>query len=222
MKRLLLPLLLLLAGCSTPGKTDVQFNYFSVANNQCGIGEGGPNPQPATYPATPIFTPDNPAQYSAILKLSNSTFGLFPNITASQGNQDSLNIADHVHDTAVTGDLAIIGSPGLRVLTVKGGCTYIWVDCTLHGHGTSEDVKVGDWMDQTYNYSDHVDLAGCKEADGSKINVIVGHAKHVVLGPNEHYEFLPSMELKAYWWFKYGVRQVLGIPVGTPGPKWLP
>jgi hypothetical protein len=215
---LLLPLLA--GGCASTGKSDKQFNWFSDSNGVTSIGEGGPHPYSAPWPSDNIFQPDSPSQYSAILKIGEGTANLSKAVTVAQGNQDSLNLNNHAHDNRFSGDFGL-GESGLRVFTIKGGSNDNAVSGVAHNHGTSEDIKVGDWSDQTGNYSINNDLSGLKASDGKKLNVVLMHARKTKLGPNEHVLIFKTIEGKAYWWFKWSVRKILGIPWGTPGPSWL-
>lgn len=226
--RLWLPVLAvvsLLSGCasvSVPGKSDIQYNYFSDSNGVTSLYEGGPHPVSAPWPGDNQFLPDNPVQYSAILKISDGTSNLTPgHLWVASGNQDSVNLNNHASGNVLSGDAALNAPAGLRVLTIKGGSNDNRVALVIHSHGTSEDVKIGDWSDQTYNYSVHNDISGISATDGKKVNVVLMHARGTKLGKSEHVLILKSIEGKAYWWFKWAVREVLGIPVGTPGPKWL-
>jgi hypothetical protein len=228
--RLLIFATLVLAGCSTvntnpvTGQVDVQYNYLSISNGLCGIGLGGPAPQSnVPLPAVLDLEPANPAQYSAIFKVADHTHDAVYNaVRVAQGNEDSLNLNNVVLNVRISGDFATTGPAGLRVLTIKGGCHSIVISGTLHGHGTSEDIKIGDWSDQSTDESSTIDLTGLHEADGSKITVVIGHASGVLLNADEVIDQSLSDALVAYWQLKCEARKELGIPLGTPGPSWLP
>jgi hypothetical protein len=228
-RRFIIGLALLLAGCSTvntnpvTGQVDVQYNYASDAGGLWGYGLGGPTPQPnAPAPTSFVFEPSNPAQYSAIFKCDKLNDTTFAEVRAAQGNEDSLNLNNVCLNVRISGDFSTQGPPGLRVITIKGGCHSITVSGTLHGHGTSEDIKIGDWSDQSTDVSSTIDLTGLHEADGSKIKVVIGHASGVLLNSDEVIDQVTSDTLVAYWQLKYDTRKELGIPLGTPGPSWLP
>lgn len=220
---------LLLAGCSTvntnpvTGQVDVQYNYFSISNGYCGIGLGGPAPQSnVPLPAVLDFEPASPGQYSAIFKIDRTNDETYDNVRAAEGNEDSVNLNNVCLNDRISGDFATQGAPGLRVITIKGGCHSIVISGTLHGHGTSEDIKIGDWSDQSTDVSSTIDLTGLHEADGSKIVVVIGHASGVLLNSDEVIDQSLSEALVGYWQLKFDARQALGIPLGTPGPSWLP
>lgn len=162
---------------ATKNGTDTQENYFSVNGDValntivCAIGLGGPNPQQQPgVPSPPVFTPPSPQLYDAILKLNASNLKLV-NVVASQGFQDSLNIA-------LSKNLNISGTfgqpsdaPGQRTITIKGACQGIVVSGLMNTRGNSwfmGDVSIDDWIDQTYTASNGIDLSGLQSGDGKE------------------------------------------------------
>ncbi len=200
MKRLLPLLALLLAGCS--GVTS-QGNYFSDSKGSLSLYAGTPCITGAQWPAGGQFLPPNPPQYGAILKISDGAPPVaLGHVWCAWGYEDSLNFNNQVLSWVIDGDFGLSTAPGLRLVTIKGGSSYITVSGVLHGHGTSEDVKLGDWSDQSFSYSSHLDLSRLTEIDGSKVQVVIGHARHVTLGPQDHVQLWNSFWLDAYWWTK--------------------
>lgn len=224
---------------ATIAGTDIQNNFFSADAGGCGIGIGGAHPLPLpanSFPADGIYDPSNatsvlakqlganptaPASYDAILKLSDS----LSNVTLSkvqvvQGYEDSLNLNNHVNGVVVSGDFSITGAPGLRVITVKGGCTNVTISGVIHQHGSSEDVKVDDWSDQTYNGSTGITL-NLIASDGKPVVVVARYGCGLSLQGGCKRNVIGSIGLTLYWWFKWTARKVSGIKVGQTGPSWL-
>jgi len=201
MKRLLPLLALLLAGCS--GIT-TQFNYFSDSRGSLALYSGSPCQTAASWPVSGQFLPPSPQIYSDILKIGDMAPPVaLPHVWCAWGYEDSLNFNNVVLSWVLDGDFGLnAASPGLRLLTIKGGSSYITVSGSLHGHGTSEDIKLGDWSDQNFSYSTHLDLSHLYEIDGSRVEVVIGHARHVVLGPQDHVQLWNSFWLDTYWWGK--------------------
>lgn len=218
--------------------TDIQQNLISISSGIASFGAGGSNPQwiptlpsPLIIDPSHLFIPlpsgysDSPTGYDASLKVSDNTSNL--TITGAwvcQGYEDSLNLNDHASSNHLAGDWSTTGAPGLRVITVKGGSSSNVIAGVIHQHGTSEDVKVGDWSDQSYDTSSINDLSGLSMSDSSPITIVLGRAAGTILPPKAKVLFWKSLGLKAYWWAKWLSRSIPGfrIPVGTPGPSWLP
>jgi hypothetical protein len=203
--------------------TDTQFNYFSISGGKMAIGDGGPDPvQVAALPSPAYFQPANPGAYDAILKISDGTAGLaISGASISQGHEDSLNLNNAASDITVAGGFSSQGNPGLRVITVKGGCKNVTISGTIHQHGTDADVVLGDWSDENAAASSVVNLSGLYMVDESRVSVIVGHCAWPKLGPQLKVDWAGTVKIKAYWWFKRAVRAVLRIPIGQSGPTWL-
>ena len=233
---------------ATLNGTDVQQNWFSAVLGGCGIGDGGKTPVslPAnSFPTDGIYDPANltcqlaalaganaktAGAYDAILKMGNGLNGVtLTNVTVAQGFEDSFYANDHVSNVSVSGNFATSGAAGLRVITIKGGCTNIKIAGVIHQHGTSEGVKADDWADQSYDHSTNIDLTGLTAADGKPIVVVARYGCGLTLGSSCKRAVLSSIGLTTYWWFKRIVRLVpfingatKPIPVGTSGPSWLP
>ncbi len=220
------------------GQIDVQYNFFSAGPNGSGVGAVSPYQTSLPYgsfPANGIFDPSDsrstvalgsnasdPSKYDAILKLADGIHDLtLAHVRVAQGIEDSLNLNNAVANVKIAGDFAVSGAPGLRVITIKGGSHDIVISGTLHGHGTSEDIKIGDWSDQSYALSSNIDISGLHEADGSNIKVIIGHASNIVLNSSEVVHHIASAALTTYWQLKYYIRRLLGIPIGKAGPSWM-
>ena len=213
--------------------TDHQGNFLSCSNGQWGLYEGLPNMMPVAdwTSALKNLQPTNPQSYDAILKLCDGTTGLtLPGLSVAQGNEDSLNIANHANKLVLGGDFGI-GAPGLRVITIKGGVNVISFlpGSTLHSRGTQTDIKIDDWIDQTYNPSSYLDLTNLRHVDGKPIRVATNYrASNIILGPNCVPHRLYAAEVTAYWYIKYTARALplpptwKSIPVGSPGPAFLP
>lgn len=225
---------------STTTGTDTQDNFFSASAAGCGIGIGGPNPislPSNSFPTDGIYDPANTSSqlaakmganpavassYDAILKLSDGLTNVtLASVSVSQGHEDSLNLNDAVSNILMSGDFAINGAPGLRVITIKGGCSNVKISGTIHQHGTVADVILGDWSDQNTSVSSQIDLSGLTTWDGSPIILIISHATGVMMPKNGKSPLLQCLLYKGYWWFKRVVRWILRVPTGTPGPSWL-
>lgn len=222
---------------STLAGNDTQSNAVSISSGIASFGAGGPNPQwiptlpsPLVINPAALFIPlpsgytTNPASYDAILKVSDNTNDLtLASVSLAQGFEDSLNLNNHACGNHIQGDFAVSGPAGLRVITIKGGSSSNVIAGVIHQHGTSEDVKLGDWSDETYDSSTSNDLSGLTMADGSPVTVVVGRATGTKLPAKVKVLFWKSLLLKGYWWFKWTVRHTppWRTPVGTPGPSWL-
>ena len=206
---------------ATLNGTDTQQNYFSLSAVVCTIGAGGPDPAQTTLPSPLVFDPPSPQSYDAILKIGDGAGGFnWSGLKVAQGYQDSVNLNNDAHDISLSGDFAVDGGSGLRVITIKGGSTGIKISGTIHTASGKIYVKLGDWSDQTYDISKGVDLTGLFSANGQPVYVILGHVSNVTLGTCK-VDWIKSVELKCYFWFKWAVRKLMRIPVGTSGPKWL-
>ena len=212
--------------------TDVQSNYLSGSGNPPGWGlyEGSQKAQP--LPAMPLplsLTPDNPAQYDAILKLCDGLdgrtlpTGSLSGLKVSQGTEDAVNIANGAHHLTLGGVFGG-GATGLRVITLKGCHDVSFEPGTkLLSSGGWCDVKIGDWLDQSENADANHDLTNLSRVDGAKVRVCCNYrASNITFGPNCTRLFWYSVGLTAYWWLKYCVRKALRIPVGKSGPSILP
>lgn len=223
---------------STLNGSDTQQNCVSISSGIASFGAGGPNPQwiptlpyPLVINPAALFIPlpsgysTSPAAYDAMLKVSDNTSNLtLTGVSVAQGYQDSLNLNNHASSNHIAGDFAVSGPAGLRVITVKGGSSNNVIAGVIHQHGISEDLKIGDWSDQSYGLSTSNDLSGLKMADGSPVTVVIGRATGTKLPGNCKILLWSSLGLKAYFWFKWAVRQIppWRTPVGTVGPNWLP
>jgi hypothetical protein len=215
---------------STVNGTDTTKNYFSIINNPDGslgyVIDAGMDTQHSVFslPTTNGLLPLIPPAYDAILKINANSVSI-PSLIIPQGHEDSLNIADNSSGVRVTGLFGDGPSSGLRVITIKGGCSMITLAGIIMHHGTSYwdgDISIDDWIDQTYNASKLIDVSGLSMADGSSIKVVKNfRAGTIIYGPNCKLAIIPSIWRTAYWWFKFYVRKILGIKVGQAGPSWL-
>ena len=225
---------------ATQNGTDTQDNFFSADAGGCGIGIGGKNPISLpvnSFPTDGIYDPSNatsilakqlganptaPASYDAILKLSDSLANVtLTNVQIAQGYEDSLNLNSHISNVTVAGQFSTTGPQGLRVITVKGGCSNINISGVVHQHGSSETVKVDDWSDQTYNSSTGI-VINLTATDGKAIKVIARYGCGLTLQGACKRDVIGSLELTAYWWVKWLARKITRVPVGKSGPSWLP
>lgn len=207
---------------SSSTRTDI--NYFSIGE-QYVFFAGSDHPQTVdSIPTPPIFTPENPSQYAAILKASGSDKGIWiDSPVIAQGHENAIDINNRSKNIKYSNaTIGATGENGDQVITIKGGSTDIQITGVLHTRGNrqSVDVDVGNWSDQSYNNSERITL-NLTHVDGKKINVRIGRAKNVILLGSCKQMVFASLVLKAYWWFKWLVRKVLKIPVGTKGPSWL-
>jgi hypothetical protein len=220
---------------ATEAGTDTQDNFFSYNPTGSGIGIGGPNPisLPAGYwPADGIFDPadttselyalkgDNPSdptKYDAILKIADGVTGLNKKVKkCAQGNQDSMNLNNHCSGNVIVGTFSTSTNPGQRSITVKGGSSNNVISGTIQNH-QGVDIKLGDWSDQTYDYS-----TGNSFAQLNAGTAVEGHVKSTTLGSGTKTRWVYSTGLKGFWWLKWAVRKALKIPVNTPGPMIWP
>lgn len=223
-----------------------QFNFFSMSADGSGIGIGGPNPIPLPKgycPKDKIFDPSNqtcelarlmganstnPADYDAILKIADGAGGTpdglldFTGCYVAQGREDSVNFTNGAHDIRFSGLIGASPNAGLRNITDKGPNRNIQIATTfIRTPGTSQQVKLGDWLDQSYDKPDKRDLTKIFREDGAPSAVWVGNAPWPDTTICQFVSIPNSLALKAYWSLKLAVRTILGIPVGQPGPSWL-
>jgi len=210
-----------LAMSETTTGTDTQDNYFSITAQGMGIGEGGPAPTPYVGAVPATIQPSNPQGYDAILKICDGAGPLtLAGMTVAQGHEDSVNFTNGCHDIQFSGVVGAGTIRGLRAITIKGPCRNITFGPTvIDQHGTDEDVKLGDWLDESYGAPDRVDLSNITMQDGSKVQVVVGHSPWPKYNPSKQILFGSTAELKLYWWFKRGARILCGVKVGQQGPK---
>ena len=210
----------------TVSGTDVQQNFLSCSNGQWGLCDG--TPQQKNLDAMPdlsgaFLLPLNPKRFDAIFKISDGTTGLtLDGLRVAQGAEDSLNVSCRCSGLRL-GGLFGIGEPGLRCITLKGGLSNVmFLDGTrLMSRGTQCDIKVGDWMDQTYDACTILDVSRIVHDDGKPIVIACNHRDQLGVGPNQQVKFWYSTGLTAYWYFKWAARKVARIPVGKPGPSFL-
>lgn len=216
---------------STENGTDTQSNYLSGNPSGWGMFDGGTRQQ--NLPSMPVplqLQPDNPAQYDAILKLSDGIDGRtcppssLSGLSIAQGFEDALNLANQAHHFMIGGKIGI-GAGGRRVVTMKGGThdNSFEPATQLCSRGQSCDVKIGDWMDQTYDADHDNDLSNLSHQDGKPVRVGCNfRSSNITFGPNCRRLFWYSVGMTAYWWLKWTVRAVMRIPVGKAGPSFLP
>lgn len=177
-----------------------------------------------SVPNPPVFTPDNPSQYATILKTSGNINPIsFDGAVIGQGHENSIDINNRCHDiTHTNATIGVNGPNGDQVITLKGGSRNIKISGIVHSRGTRQkvDVDIGNWSDQSYDNTQGVTF-DLKHVDGKPINVRIGRAVNVTLLGDCKKMVFASLLLKCYWWFKWAVRKVLKIPVGTKGPSWL-
>lgn len=192
-------------------------NYFSISQNKFTVDSGGPNPHEVTeLPSDNVFSPPDGAEnYSDILKFSNQQGFTILGCKVDQGKEDAVDMNRGCEDIILDGEFGI-GAGGSQVITVKGGCKNIWVTGISHG----SRIEIGNWSDQTYNYSENIVL-NLRSTNGSTIKVSIGRAKNVSLQGDCKKDTFGSLKLTAYWWIKWIVRKILGIKVGQSGPSWL-
>lgn len=215
---------------STQNGTDKQINFLSWNPSGWGLFDGSDHQQNLPGQPDPLaLLPDNPGQYDAILKIADNVDGStaipgsLSSLLVAQGFQDSLNVANKTHGLRIGGHLGVNGA-GQRVITFKGGThdNSFEPDTTLHSRGSQCTVKIGDWIDQTYDADHDIDLSNLRHIDGKPIDVGCNfRAWNINYGPNCKRLFWYSLGMTAYWWFKWSVRKIMGIPVGTPGPSFL-
>lgn len=201
--------------------SDTQLNYLSVSHGIAGLWEGGPNATSAPLPVNGQIILA-PATCDATLKICDDTADLTLNgLYVYQGAQDCVNLNNHASDISLQGSFGLGATSGLRVFTVKGGCSSIKLAGIVYRHGTSEDIKIDDWSDQSYNHSTGIDLSGLKSSDGKTLTVVARFGAEYTLGAGCTRAFWSSLGLTAYWWFKWTARKLTGVKVGQQGPSWL-
>lgn len=185
------------------------FNYFSITNDGYTVNAGGPNPYTVTeLPEGNKFLPENPEDYSDILKFSNRQGFSLTDVQVAHGDEDCVDINNHCSNITLQGRFGVKGL-GSQCFTIKGGSENIFVSGVIQTPGTSTDVEIGNWSDQSYNKSSniHIDL---RRADGKPVRVRIGRAENVHLGANCKKDILGSIGLTIYWWAKWAFVKVTG------------
>lgn len=207
---------------STVNGSDNTVNWLSISSGIAGLLEGTANPTSCPLPINGAVIQPTQA-VDAVLKICDTTNGLtLTGLQVYQGGEDSVNCQNQAHDIHLAGDFALGTVPGLQAFTIKGGCYDVTISGVVHQHGTYSTVTIGEWSDQFQGTTHDVDLSGLTMSDGTPIIVVMAQSDNVKLPPGAKVLFWASLELKAYVTFKGLVRDVLRIPVGTPGPSWLP
>lgn len=220
----------------TVSGTDTTVNYCSIIGDgvagtlRYAFGLGGNNPsdwQPLNPDTVIDLNPANPEQYDAILKINASnltcaSWNQADRLLVAQGREDSLNIANNSWHISLAGAFSMAGLPGLRSITVKGGCEDITIAGSIYQKSTSYwdgNISVDDWIDQTYNPSSHIDFTGLSAEFPLIMVTCLSRTNHA---RGCSHSLLRSLFRCVYWWLKWAVRKFLRIPVGKSGPSWLP
>lgn len=207
-------------------------NYFSIGRTPQEIADNKPNTYtvdvglPSQHnvdelPSDLKFDPDNPSIYNDILKFSGAAnVSLLNGVVVAQGKEDSVDMNRFCTNITLQGDFGMGNVQGNSAFTIKGGSKDIQLFGTIHNRNKETDVDIGNWSDQTYDESTNISVH-VNHADGKPVRVRIGRASNITLGENCKEDKFGSLQLKAYWWFKWLVRKILGIKVGQSGPSWL-
>jgi hypothetical protein len=218
---------------ATESGTDKQDNFFSATATGSGIGTGGPiqiSLPVGFFPTDGIYDPadatsqlyalkgansSDPSKYDAIVKLCNGEKADVV-VKAAQGFEDSVNMADGFSGS-ISGTLATSSNPGKRTITDKGNPgAIIYGPITIANNAGR--IELGMWLDQSYAASGKRDLSNVRNANGTPVVVVVGHAAWPKTNSSQKIDILASIGFKFFWWFKRVARIVKKVPLGTVGP----
>jgi hypothetical protein len=181
------------------------FNYFSITNDGYVIGAGGPNPIHVEHlPVDGEFLPNDPLQYSDVLKFSKRSYMSLSDIKVAQGKEDAVDINNKCKYLALHGEFGI-GGGGKQVITIKGGSEHITFTGVSHGN----NIEIGNWSDQSTNFTSNVTL-NLKSANGKPIKVSIGRAKDIKLAGDCKKNLLGSVLVTAWWWVMYLYTEIFG------------
>ncbi len=207
---------------SSPAHGSIMNSSVRLDSNFLACGSNNwirPNNQPGTIEDTKNLLPENPTQYSAVLKFSNSQQSL-TDLVVDQGYECSVDINNH--STVTLQGTFGNSTPGIgnQLFSVKGGSTA-FLSGVIKGSGNrlNADILVDNWSDQSFNGS-KVDLTNLRHETGRKVMVVFRYGASTIIGAHEKLVW-ESIKMTVYWWVKWIVRKVSGIKLGEKGPSWL-
>lgn len=191
-------------------------NYLSISVNipYYTIGQQVP------IPAPPVFTPDNPGAFDAIVKVCDGTTGVYLlGLVVSQGMENAIDCNNGANHCAFDGDIGVPTGAALPTLpdqciTVKGACHDLLFKGTLHSRGRIAECVIGAWSDQSHDSAYSLDFSQLIHSDGQPIRFVFGRVKHPLLALIGHAPdislprganvlFWRSLGEMAYWWGKW-------------------
>jgi hypothetical protein len=191
-------------------------NYLSVSQGVWEYFSGSDNPEPAIQPIPFVAMPENPKDYDAILKISNSQGIFIQDAELAQGKENCVDCNNRAADCQIHGEFGLIGKTGEQVITVKGGCHHLVFSGVIYSKGMECDLEVGAWSDQSFDPSSHLNFISLSRANGqpitfkfgrvnNPISCLLGKPKDIILPINAKVLFWASLGEMGYWWVKWGL-----------------
>lgn len=120
------------------------------------------------------ITPENPTQYSDILKFSQCNNTLVERCRIDGGAEDAV---DAVRGTNYTVRNCTVRPNGKNGITMKGGIDGIVIqDVVFHSHGSECDIELGQfdkYQEFPFKKTKHTNIVQCIATDGKPVKVKV-------------------------------------------------
>ncbi len=185
-------------------------NRLSFSNGIWGLDEGSDHAQTLgsdwIHPTqvNDYLNVLDPTAYSSLLKLCDHSVG--PDYSGTplvipQGCENAVDMNNAAHAIRVKADYGKPGQEGDQVITVKGGCSGIWLMGTIYSRGRNADYVQDAWSDQSSQLCTDIDLSGLSRADGKPVSMILGRFGSKVAKYPASYRvlFWKSLGYRLYW-----------------------
>ena len=161
-----------------------------------------------------VISPDNPSQYSDVLKFSQCTNSLVTNCDITSGHEDAIDMVRGDNYQISNTTLRLHGTGGIEIQGSIEGVLLSGIKCD--GHGTQYDIRLG--MFSNYDHpgsapTKSVTIVNCSSFDGKPVNVEVWNADlPIVHGGNVKVKVIPKPIVTIYFAFRYIWIKLFGVP----------
>ncbi len=167
----------------TPRTSAAEVNRLSCSNGVWGLDEGSDHAQILgsdwIHPnqINDYLNVADRAAYSSLLKLCDHSVG--PDYSGTpliipQGRENAVDMNNVAWAIRIKAEFGRPGQEGDQVITVKGGCSGIWLMGTIYSRGRNADYVQDAWSDQSAALCSEIDLSGLVRADGQPVTIILG------------------------------------------------